>query len=83
MKNGGLGIINAVAVANHCFDSSVHSTIFLCKSTLGIASFELDEHVHCVQSAKALDAQITFGYFTTLFNDLIGRFNPCQQCAIL
>ena len=29
LKYGGLGIINPVAVANHCFDSSVHSTTFL------------------------------------------------------
>jgi len=50
---------------------------------LGTALFEPDEHVHCVQFTKALDAQITSGYFTTLFNNLIGQFNPCQQRAIL
>ena len=44
----------------------------------------VSEHSYnCVRSAKALDAQISSGYFTTLFNNLIGQFNPCQQRAIL
>ena len=81
LKYGGLGIISPVA--NHCFDTSIGSTTFLCKSILGTASFELDGHVHCAQSAKALNAQVASGYFTTLFNNLIGQFNPCQQHAIL
>ena len=38
--------LDPVAVANHCLDSSVHSTTFLYK--LGTASFELNEYVHCV-----------------------------------
>ena len=83
LQYGGLGIINPVAIANHCFDSSVHSTTFLCQSILGTATFELDEHVFFTRSAKQLDAQIQANYYTTLFNNLTGRFDPGQQRAIL
>ena len=61
-----------MAIVNHCFDSSVRSTTFLCQSILGTATFELDEHVLSVRSAKQLDAQIQANYYTTLFNNLIG-----------
>ena len=83
LQYGGLGIINPVAIANHYFDSSVRSTTFLCQSILGTATFELDEHVFSVRSAKQLDAQIQANYYTTLFNNLISRFDPGQQRAIL
>ena len=29
LKYGGLGVINPIAIANHCFDSSIRSTLFL------------------------------------------------------
>ena len=48
-KYGGLGIINPVAIADHCFDY----TFYFVKSILGMTSFELDEHIVCVQSAKS------------------------------
>ena len=75
LKYRDLGIINPVAIANHCFDSSIRSISFVCKSIFGTASFELDDYIHRVQAAKALDAQITSGYFTTLFNHVIGQFH--------
>ena len=39
LKYGGLGIINPVAIANHCFDSSIRPSLFLCKSILEMISF--------------------------------------------
>ena len=50
---------------------------------MGTATFKLDEHVFSVQSAKQLDTQIQANYYTTLFNNLIGQFDPGRQRPIL
>jgi len=84
LKYGDFGIINSVAVTNHCFDSSIHSTLFLLKSILGMTAFELDEYVVYEQSAKSLDTQVSTGYCTAnVFEQFdVGPFSK-QGLAIL
>jgi len=49
-----------------------------------MTSFELDEHIFCVQSAKSLDIQMSTGYcMHCSFDNLFQQFDVCQQQAVL
>ena len=70
-------------MSDYCYDSSVRSTLLLCKSILWSATFEFDAHVETVQSARRSDRQYKIDCFTVVFGQLIGMFDSLQQRAVL